>query len=202
MNKNIRAYFNSVAKNYNNSSQQGVWHFIRSNEKKKILNFLINKNFNNILELGSGSGYYTNFLIKHTKNTVTCVDFSNEMLKKLDLPRILKINADIEKFCNNKKYDLIFCAGVIEFVKNPSSVFTNANQMLSEDGVLIIFVPKKSFLGMFYKMFHNFNKIDVILFSKKNIFSYTQINNLSIINTSNVFPFGLCFLIQRNKEFL
>ena len=127
------------------------------------------------------------------------MDFSNEMLKNLDSSRILKINADIEKFYNNKKYDLIFCAGVLEFVKNPSRVFTNVNQMLSEDGVLVIFVPRRSFLGLLYKMFHKLNNIDVTLFSKNNIFTHTQINNLSIIKTSIVFPFGLCFLIQKNK---
>ena len=55
-------------------------------------------------------------------------------------------NFDVRKYVDNHFQ--------LEFVKNPSRVFTNVNQMLSEDGVLVNFVPRRSFLGLIYKMFH------------------------------------------------
>ena len=112
MTNRTKSYFNSVASNYSNSSKTGLWNLVRNNEKKILLSFLTKKEYKNILELGSGSGFYTNYLSNYTKNKITCVDFSKVMLDQIQLHKVIKINEDIETFSNGLTYDLLVAISV------------------------------------------------------------------------------------------
>lgn len=194
--KNAKNYFNLVANNYSSSSNKGIWNLIRNKEKEILLSLVNKKKYHSVLELGSGSGFYTNYLINYTDNKITCVDFSVEMLKNIKLKNVQKINEDIQLYKKNIQYDLIFCAGALEFVEDPEKIFRNAKKMLSPDGIFVILVPKKSFFGMFYKIFHIFNNLDVFLFSKDQIIDFSIKNRFKIKKAINVYPFSMCYCFE------
>ena len=189
MTNNTKSYFNSVADNYTDSSSKGFWNLFRKNEKKAIIDLIRNKEYKNILELGSGSGFYTEHLLKHTNNKVTCVDFSEEMLNKIDLKNVIKINSNIEDFSHDTNYDLIFCAGALEFVHNINKFFNNLEKLLSPDGVFITLVPHTNIFGLIYKIFHFSHNIKINLFTNKIIYDHTNLNGLRVIKIKKAFPF-------------
>lgn len=186
-------YFSKVAKNYSKSSSLGLWNILRKYEKKTILEFLENKKFKKILELGSGSGFYTYILNEYTKNKITCVDFSQTMLDQINLINIRKINSNIEEFVEKKHYDLIFCAGALEFVQDPFKVFINAKNMIGNDGLFVILVPRKNLFGILYKCFHYSNGIKINLFTKKIILKYALSSGFKVTKMTKVSLFSACY---------
>ena len=197
MTNNTKSYFNSVANNYSDSSSKGFWNLVRKNEKKTIIDLIQNKEYKNILELGSGSGFYTEYLLNYTKNKVTCVDFSEEMLNKIDFKNVIKINSNIEDFSHDTNYDLIFCAGALEFVNNINKFFNNLEKLLSPDGVFITLVPYTNIFGLIYKIFHFSHNIKINLFTNKIIYYHSNFNGLRVIKIKKAFPFSRCYLIQK-----
>ena len=196
MKNNTKSYFNSVASNYTKSSSKGLWNLLRKNEKKKILDLIKNTKFENILELGSGSGFYTKYLLSYSKNNITCVDFSQEMLDNINFKNVIKINSNIEYFKATQKYDLIFCAGTLEFINDTSKVFTNVKKMMSEDGIFIILVPYRNIWGLIYKLFHILHGVKINLFTNKKIRHYSASSGLGVIEIKKAFPFSRCYLFK------
>jgi len=196
MKNNTKSYFNSVASNYSKSSSKGLWNLLRKNEKKKILDLIKNSKFENILELGSGSGFYTESLLSYSINNITCVDFSQEMLNNINFKNVIKINSNIEFFKASQKYDLIFCAGTLEFINDASKVFTNIKKMMSEDSIFLILVPYRNIWGLLYKLFHILHGIKINLFTNEIIQHYSDYSGLGIIEIKKVFPFSRCYLFK------
>ena len=199
MNDKIKFYFDKKANNYNLSSCRGLWNILRKLEKKNLLSFIKNKKFKKILELGSGSGFYTHFLTSYTKNKITCVDFSQSMLDQINIQNVNKINFNIEEYIDKSKYDLIFCAGAIEFVKDPLKVFCNSNKMLRKSGLFLILVPYKNIFGVLYKLFHLFHGARVNLFTDKTIFYNATRSGFKVIKTKKTGLFSACYAFELTK---
>jgi len=103
--------------------------YTKTNISKK--RFLQNTNWNfnelknkNILEIGSGAGRFTELLIKCKCNLFTVdssdaiyVNYRNNFLKR---KKLFFIKANIERLpFLKKKFDYIFCYGVIQHTRNP-----------------------------------------------------------------------------------
>ena len=109
-------YFDSIAHLYTSRSKGGLGKWLRSNELVHVKELLGSKPLGHVLELGSGSGYYSRVLNNLGCESLTCVDFSPQMLKNLWIPGCTKVEADIQEFRRECTYDTIFCGGVIEFL--------------------------------------------------------------------------------------
>jgi len=164
---NVHKYFSLVANNYTASSGKGLWQFIRRKEARAVLGLLASS-YENVLELGSGSGFYSNSLRKIARARVTCVDFSQEMLDCLSVEGCDKVKANIETYIHNESCDLIFCAGVLEFV-NAERVFSNFYRMGHPKIEIVLLFPVYSITGVLYWIFHKMHNISIHLFSKQEI---------------------------------
>lgn len=99
-----------------------------------------------ILDLGGGTGKLTDFFIKNGHQAI-CYDFSKEMMKKAreffpDLPYILDDMLNMKEHFKNKSFD-----GIIAFYslfhiprEDLSSVFSNINDLLKDNGILCFVV--------------------------------------------------------------
>lgn len=84
--------------------------------------------FNNksILELGSGTGYNTYYLIKKCNvKKITCVEKNYNSLKKLkknlaNFKNVKIKNQNINSYKDKKKYDFVICENTIDNFLNPS----------------------------------------------------------------------------------
>ncbi|MBV8251063.1 MAG: class I SAM-dependent methyltransferase [Chitinophaga sp.] len=100
--------------------------------------------FNNILEIGAGTGKNTSWLVGQAPN-LTAVDFSEEMMaiaksKFQDHPGIRFVQADITTPWNftTEKYDLITFSLVLEHIENLDHIFAEAAKLLNRGGIVYI----------------------------------------------------------------
>ena len=91
----IKNYFDSISNTYNNQINKGLGKWIRQQEAAIIKQSLKETLSSDVLELGSGTGYYSRYIYDQGCNSLTCADFSSQMLKKIDIPGCVKVNVNI-----------------------------------------------------------------------------------------------------------
>ena len=184
-------YFDSIAHLYTSRSKGGLGKWLRSNELVHVKELLGSKPLGHVLELGSGSGYYSRVLNNLGCESLTCVDFSPQMLKNLWVPNCTKVEADIQEFLRKRTYDTIFCGGAIEFLDRPQALFDNAAQMLAPLGSMVVLVPCKQFFGRLYKRFHALHQVKIKLFTKGDISRWADHAGLELIEAKEVPVFSI-----------
>lgn len=110
--------------------------------------------FDNVLEIGCGTGKNTTWFIEKA-NHVTAVDFSNEMLakakEKINSPQLEFVQADITQAWTFVKqvYDLISFSLVLEHIENLDYIFEQASISLKLGGHIYIgeLHPFKQYAG-------------------------------------------------------
>ena len=115
---------------------------IQKKMAERLLSFLDRKDFNDILEIGCGTGFLTQLVNeKFSFKTYTANDIveSCEKYVKEINPKINFIPADIEKAVENsdKKYDLIISNAVFQWVENLESFIKLHVSKLNDGGVLL-----------------------------------------------------------------
>ncbi|SKB49073.1 class I SAM-dependent DNA methyltransferase [Dyadobacter psychrophilus] len=111
----------------------------RDLEAVALRRIFVDQTFENILEIGCGTGKNSQWLITKTKKLVGA-DLSAEMLakakEKLSGSDATFIQADITKDWNftNDKFDLITFSLVLEHIENLDFVFSEVSQKLSDNG--------------------------------------------------------------------
>ena len=104
-----------------------------------LSNFL---NGDNVLELGSGFGYTTKEIIKHSKN-LTIVDIENTFLENIEAKTIC---CDWFEFDSDEIYSDIVLFRGIDYVKEPQKLLTHLKKFMNKDTKLHILTPNnKSF---------------------------------------------------------
>ena len=115
---------------------------IQKKMAERLLSFLDRKDFDDILEIGCGTGFLTQLVNDSFNfNTYTANDIveSCEKYVKEINPKINFIPADIEKAVENsdKKYDLIISNAAFQWVENLESFIKLLVSKLNEGGVLL-----------------------------------------------------------------
>ena len=195
--KQVEKYFSKVAINYDKKSNSFPWDILRNYEKKKILSFIKYNKYEQILELGSGAGYYTNIFLRFAKK-IYAVDLSLSMLDKIKSLKVIKIVGDVEKIKLKRKFDLILCLGVLEFNNNYDGILKNISIHSHKKTNILIMMPYNNLFSKFYSIFHKINKISL------NIKSEYYINNILnqwfiIKEEKKIFPFSKIFICQKKK---
>ena len=115
---------------------------IQKKMAERLLSFLDRKDFDDILEIGCGTGFLTQLVNeKFSFKTYTANDIveSCEKYVKEINPKINFIPADIEKAVENsdKKYDLIISNAAFQWVENLESFIKLLVSKLNEGGILL-----------------------------------------------------------------
>jgi len=188
---NIDKYFNKKAKFYSKKSKSFFWSKLRSSEMKAFKGLI--KVFKNkiFLELGSGSGHYSNYLISRGAKKVYAIDRSKKMVENISCKKIKKLNLDASNFVLNKKFSYILCMGLLEFVKSDQKILLNAKKHSNNNSQMFILVPRDNIFGYIYKLFHKFNGINIKLYSLKGIQKLLAKSGWSIDKYLKVHYFGL-----------
>ena len=115
----------------------------RDLDKKSTIETLSKYKFENVLELGCGTGKNTKWLLERAKRIIG-LDFSQEMLnkakEKISDERVVFKRADLtEKWeIQNNFADLITCSLTLEHIKNLNHIFNQANLKLKKSGLFFI----------------------------------------------------------------
>ena len=150
--------FERNIENYNNNA------FIQKDITKNLINLLqknYNKNFNNIFEIGCGTGFLTNEIYKNIK------------CKKLFLNDLYDIKLKCDKFYLGNienidlpdKLDLVLSSSVLQWIKNIDNLLFKINKSLINNGLFVgsMFINKN-----FYEIKDIFN-IGLDYFNNENL---------------------------------
>lgn len=126
----------------------------RDLDKRCTIETLNNLVFKNVLELGSGTGKNTEWLLNKAERIIG-LDFSQEMLnkakEKISDKRVTFKKVDLTKDwkTENNFADLITSSLTLEHIKNLDHIFFQANQKLKKNGLFFIseLHPFKQYLG-------------------------------------------------------
>ena len=135
----------SIEKSYNIWASQYDTNENRTRDldKKSTIETLSKYKFENVLELGCGTGKNTKWLLERAKRIIG-LDFSQEMLnkakEKISDERVVFKRADLtEKWeIQNNFADLITCSLTLEHIKNLNHIFNQANLKLKKSGLFFI----------------------------------------------------------------
>ncbi|MDD3178429.1 MAG: class I SAM-dependent methyltransferase [Candidatus ainarchaeum sp.] len=148
----------------------------KRNHKKLILKILSYINFSpkdlknkDVLDFGCGTGDKSIFFAEYFAN-VTSIDFSkgqlsvlNKKIKENNIKNITVYQKDLIKddLCFLKKYDIIFCIGVLHHTENPYLGFEKLTKLLKPNGIILI------------ALYHRYSRIRfrIIRFFLKNLIS-------------------------------
>lgn len=126
----------------------------RDLDQKATQETLSQYDFQQVLELGCGTGKNTQWLLKKAKNLIA-VDFSEGMLRKakekINTPRVTFLQADITRPWPSliPSVDLITCNLILEHIANLGFIFQQAREKLIHEGLFFIceLHPFKQYLG-------------------------------------------------------
>jgi len=188
----VKSHFDAVASTYDQQSSRGLWQWLRRREAAAVAQLLGPGMLGDVLELGSGSGYYSRRLLSHASRRLVCVDFSSEMLERCAVPGCTKVVADVQEYVSESQFDVILCAGVLEFLDRPEAVFANAAKMLRPSGAFVTLMPRASLFGRGYRAFHwRRHGIRVRLFQRDQVQRWAQAAGLSVVAVRRVPLFSL-----------
>lgn len=132
-------------------------------QKHVVTKTISNVGKGSLLDVGSGEGFTLNYFDNLGWDCVG-LDFSSAGVKSKNPEQArLLIQGDIfenleEIIKGDKKFDLIFLDNVLEHVLKPFELLVNLNEIISDDGILVVDVPND--FSLFQKYLTENNHID------------------------------------------
>ncbi len=101
-----------------------------------------------ILDVGSWTGSVANEVYSFGYKNISCLDISEEVVRfgSNKFPHLNWINADIEKYDLDKKYDVIIMMEVLEHLVNPLEVLEKLRRCLTLTGKIFYTVPTEEYV--------------------------------------------------------
>lgn len=208
-NMSIEKSYNSWAEQYDTNENK-----TRDLDKKATIETLSKFDFENVVELGSGTGKNSEWLITKAKFVIG-LDFSEEMLNKakskIASDKIRFQIADLKKPwpIQNNFADLITCSLTLEHIKDLDFIFNQASQKLKTNGRLFVceLHPARQYLGSKAKyetekgieelevFVHHIS--DYILAAKNNSFTMIELNEWFDNQRENEVPRLISFVFEK-----
>ncbi len=185
--KKVIHHFDKKSEKYDLNSKTLPWSLIRYFETNIILKLVGKIKNKEILDVGSGSGYYSKIMLKNKAKIVFALDASQKMLNQIKDKKVKKICQNAESFLIKKKFEVIICAGLLEFVNSPQKVLKSIRKVSKTNSKLIILYPSNNFLAKIYKSYHLRNGIKIILFDENKIKNLFKKTGWKILKSKGVF---------------
>ena len=159
-----------------------------------------------IIELGSGTGSNSFYLANSQgAKTVTLVDFSEKGLyrakEKFCACPVIKIKEDILNFSPKGHYDFVHSTGLVEhfFGRDRFLAIKKHTECAKSGGLIMIWVPVVSSAFRIISFFNRLQGIKEIPFTKEELSSLFNENNLEILREGRT-AFGALYGILAKKK--
>lgn len=196
----IKRHFNNLKSPYG-LNINWLWRFFRNREKQMFYNFVRDLDKQSCLDLGAGSCEYSKMLLRMGTKHAVCVDFSPSLMSEVHDSGIEKIVSDVETFETNKKYDLILCLGILEFLDHPENLIIRLKDFLKPKGKIIILLPLSKIESLVYAFIYLLKGISIhsLTLKKMNRFLTQKGFLLEKTATKGIFS-GFSIYSIRQKE--
>jgi len=98
----------------------------------------------------------------------------------LDNPGIEKIISDVEEFETDKRYDLILCLGILEFLDRPKKFAVKLKTFLKPKGQVVILLPQSRFYAFIYAFYFLLKGIAIHPLSLKDFYAFLIKNDFQL----------------------
>ena len=192
-------YTQNFGKQWKDFSKTQIDEFNNFSISKELLDGLVFNEYNNlrdkvILEIGCGSGRFTQYLSKIAKllvtNDMSDAIFYNQYLSR---PNVIGIKSDFKKINKlNIKFDIIICRGVLQHTPNPYNSILSLYELCDINGSIYFDIYKKPKLKLInpkylwrkllknqsYESLHSFLEkyIDKFLYFRRKLNSILKVN--------------------------
>ncbi len=164
-----QSYFAKQSEEYDKMLKSGLLGKIRTTEKNLVMEKLDPKKGESILDIPCGSGYYADFIVEAGAD-IYGIDLSPEMITVFQKKGFKGETGNLEEFSLEKKFDKVLSAGGFEFCKDHKVIINNLLTHTKTGGIIVLLLPKKSFFGYLYKLYHKIcNKTTIVLFSENDV---------------------------------
>jgi len=140
-----------------------------------------------ILEIGSGAGRFTEYLVKYAKKCVS-IDLSAAIYHNVAINNnnLVLIKADFNELIANEKFDIVFCRGVLQHTPKPLDSIIKIHSFVKTDGKVFFDIYKMPKVGYFHPKYFFWRPIikNFIKYENLEKFLHKNINilfNLKII---------------------
>jgi len=163
---------------------------------------------NNILEIGSGIGTFSKFIIDQGK-TVTLSDLNDSYINDLKEkykgnPSVSVLQADagrIDEAVNGKKFDTVVAVNILEHLENDDEAFKRIKKILLPGGRLIFIVPAHVLLfSDFDKKIGHFRRYSRKELEKKLIEKGYAIEFIEFMNAVSVLGWFFSFKVLKRVK--
>ena len=183
----IKSHFGGLKSPYASNANR-VWRFFRNREKALFCDLVQNLEKDTCLDLGAGSCEYSKMLLNMEAQHSVCVDFNISFMLEVKSPGIEQICCDVELYETDKKYDLILCLGILEFLDHPEDFMIRLKSFLKPTGRIIVLLPLSNSVSFVYALVYllkgirihilTLRKMNRILIQKGFILEKTSVKGL------------------------
>jgi SAM-dependent methyltransferase len=159
-------YFSAQACDYQTRSRRFPWAWARAREARAVRSLVGDIAGLDVLELGAGAGFYSGELLAWGARRVWAVDLSGAMLARLPGGAITPVAGDAATVQLGRRFPVLLCAGMLEFVSDPAAVLANAARHAEGGARFVILVPRVGILGHVYRRYHDRHGFRIRLFDR------------------------------------
>lgn len=193
----IGSHFDRAASKYLTSS---ISRFVKKIEINAILSSLpLSLQGLSILDIGCGSGYLIENLLKRNPQFIRGIDQSAPMLRRIPRDsRIDLLREDFPRLKVDQQYDLVFLCGVLEFSDNPRHFLQQALSWVAPNGQFIILYPPHNQVGRIYQWYHLLlHQISIQLFSPNQIREWIDRDNWKLKTQTRIHAYAQMEIYER-----
>jgi ubiquinone/menaquinone biosynthesis C-methylase UbiE len=193
----VAEYFDEQAENYQQTSESWPWSWLRKRESSAVSQMMGDVTCKRVLDIGCGTGFYTRFFLSLGAKELVSIDRSPAMVKQLPDSKVCPIVADVAHIPLKPPFTHLLCAGLMEFLPDPSTVFAEAARLAGAQGRLVLLLPEKRLGGYLYRFFHRQHGVKIQLFKIEDLSHQSLEYGWSITKSKRIFPFSLVLKLER-----
>jgi 2-polyprenyl-3-methyl-5-hydroxy-6-metoxy-1,4-benzoquinol methylase len=152
-----------------------------------LLRFAAPRAGDEILDAGCGPGHLARLLGGHGAS-VWGVDIAPEMLEIAKPWLDQSVCADIENLNIGRCFDVVICAGALDFTESPQRAFSRVAGHVGPGGRLVLLVPVRGLPGWIYRRVQSRRGLRVHLFSPRELATWGATEGLRLMESAQPFP--------------
>jgi 2-polyprenyl-3-methyl-5-hydroxy-6-metoxy-1,4-benzoquinol methylase len=194
------AYYSGLARDYEGFVSRGPLRWLRQLEREAVLTLsgLAQPTCQGktLLDAGCGAGFYSLFA-KSRGVQVTAMDAVPAFVERLAAQVDSCWVGDIEQTAPDVQYDIVICAGVLDFVVSAQRAFDNLCRHVAPNGRLVLLVPRAGPCGWAYRLEKRIAGMKVNLFSPRWLEAQARSHGLVPAGLLRPLPTNMAAAFQR-----
>ncbi len=146
-------YYEARSRDYSGLVQRGPLRYLRHLERSAVLELarLDDDTKETVIDVGCGDGFYA-LTAKRAGKWVHAVDIAPGMVERVrgrvDRAEVV----DLGSFDPSRTYDIVICAGALDFVPCPEAAFRQLCRLVASSGRLVVQLPSADWMGLFHRI--------------------------------------------------